>query len=121
MPFFVFIVDGVGGADFFTVAAFSLGQLDAVFGVNGIFQRNGLGVFDIDGLSFPHGRIVFIVHLFGTFFRAGPAGDTFVRVHITGMLQNADLKIARFPLKGGDFRKCEQLNVDVPADLDQFR
>ncbi|EFK08439.1 conserved hypothetical protein [delta proteobacterium NaphS2] len=37
------------------------------------------------------------------------------------MLQNAHLKIARFPFKGGYFRKREKLDVDVPADLDQFR
>jgi hypothetical protein len=32
-----------------------------------------------------------------------------------------DLKIACFTANAVDFRERQQLNIDVPADLDQFR
>jgi hypothetical protein len=37
------------------------------------------------------------------------------------MLQNVDLVIARLPGDAFHFRERQQLNVQMPADLDQFR
>ena len=102
MPLFVFIVNGVGGTDFFTFSAFSFGYFKTVLRINGVFQGDGLSIFHIDGLPFGQTRIIFIGYFPGTFFGAGPTGDAFVHIHIAGTLQDTHLKIARFAFKRGN-------------------
>ena len=57
----------------------------------------------------------------GTFFGAGTAGDTFFHVHVSRALRQIDFKIAFLTLNAFDLRKGQQFDIDVPADLDQFR
>jgi hypothetical protein len=37
------------------------------------------------------------------------------------VLDQFDLKMACLPPDAVDFRECQQFDIDVPADLDQFR
>jgi hypothetical protein len=37
------------------------------------------------------------------------------------MLEDADRKMTRFAADGRDLRQGEDLDVEMPADLDQFR
>ena len=49
-----------------------------------------------------------------------PAACTFVRVNISGMVCERDGKVPRIALNGFDFAVCDQIDVQMPADLDQF-
>jgi hypothetical protein len=119
--FFIIVIDGPCGTYFFAVPAFALGQFDAILWVYSVFQWDGLGVFDVNGLSLSHAAVVFVGDLFRAFFGAGPAGNALVHVHVSRMLCQGDFKIALFAGYGVYLRQGVQLNIDVPADLDQFR
>ena len=119
--FLVIEVDGTGRTEFFTGPAFSLLKINAVVRIDGIFQRHGLGVWHVDRLAFDQFFVIKVIHLFGTLLCTQTAGDAFFRVHIPGMLNNGYRKIALFTRNFSQFRKGEQFNVDMPADLDQFR
>ena len=84
------MVDGPGGTDFYTKAAFAFGQKNTVLGVNGIFQRHGLAVFDIGCLAFVQALIVFIVDFFRAGFCAESAGNTFFFFNETGLAGDGD-------------------------------
>ena len=113
--------NGAGGAKFFTGPAFAFGQVYALSGINDVFQRNGLSILDINGLAVAQGAVIFIFNFFGALLRTQPAGDTFIHIHITGILRQRYLKVAFFTGNIFHFRQRQQLNIDVPADLDQFR
>ena len=82
---------------------------------------NGLGIFFKCRLTRGKSLVIFIgtgygAHL-GTFTTAG----AFVQIDITRCLMNLCRKIPRFPFQIDKFRIGEQFNVEMPADLDQFR
>ena len=114
-------LDGVCRAEFLACPAFSLLKEDTVFRVNGIFEWDGLGIFYVGGLALGQSGFIFVYDLFRALFRTHAAGDTFVRIHITRVLGELDFKIPLFSGYTLNFCKSEQLDVDVPADLDQFR
>ena len=101
--FLLFKVDGVCGAEFFTGPTLPFLEVDAVFLVNDIFQRNRLGIFNIDGLTFDQVPIKRVIDLFRTFFRAGPACDALVHLHITWVSENLYLKIPGLSANSGKF------------------
>jgi hypothetical protein len=51
----------------------------------------------MDGFSFAETCIIIIVNLGRTFLGTESTGDTFRRVHITGVLDDFDLKISLLP------------------------
>jgi hypothetical protein len=89
--------------------------------VDGVFQRNSLRVRHINGLSFRQPFVEGVGDFGGTFFGAGAAGDALVDIDVTGRFSNGNGEIALFTGNGGDFGEGEQFNVEMPADLDQFR
>jgi hypothetical protein len=120
VPLLIVKLDCLGGTEFLAGAALVLQEIDAVFGINGIFEGDGLGIFYIGGLSFGKSLVELVPDLFWAFFGTEPASDTALQVNVTGMLGNLYLEISRFPRDTLHFRKGEYLDVDVPADLDQF-
>jgi hypothetical protein len=95
--FFILEIDGLGRAEFFTDLASSFGEKDAVGGIDGILQGNGLRILHVDGLSLAETCIIIIVNLGRAFFGTEATGDTFLRVHITRVLDDFDFKISLFP------------------------
>jgi len=72
-----------GVTDFFTkTAGTRFLQTDTGVGIDLIFERYRLGVFDINRFTLAGCRVVFTVHFLRTFLRAGAAGDTLGHVHI---------------------------------------
>jgi len=119
--FRVIEVDGSGRAELlagFTLAIFL--EVNAVVRIDCIFQGYGLRVWHVDRLALDQFFVINVIHLFGALFCTHTAGNAFFRVHIPGMLNNGYRKIALFTRNFSQFRKGEQLNVDMPADLDQF-
>ena len=84
------MVHGPGGAGFDTKTAFAVFQVDTVGSVNGIFEGNGLSVFDIGGFAFVQALIVFIVDFFRAGFCAESAGNTFFFFNETGLAGDGD-------------------------------
>jgi hypothetical protein len=104
---FVIEIDGTGRAQLFTVPAFALGQVEALIRINGIFQRDGLSILHIDGFAVAQRAVIIIYHLFGAFVRTKPAGNTFLGIHITGILLYRYLEVALFTGYVLDFRQCQ--------------
>jgi hypothetical protein len=71
-------------------------------------------------LAFDQAFIVFVIDLFRAFFGAHAAGDAFFHIHVARLLQNGDRKITFRSRNFRHLRQSEQLDIDVPADLDQF-
>ncbi len=119
--FFLLIkIDGLRGAEFFAGPAFSLLEIDAILAINGIFERDCLGIFDIGGLTFDQVLVERVSNPFRTFFRAGSACDAFVHIHIPWMSEDLYLKISCISFNRGNFSQGDQFDIQVPVDLDQF-
>jgi hypothetical protein len=89
--------------------------------VDGILERHCLGILDINRLAVGQPAVIGIGNFFGAFFRAQAAGNTFFRIYIARLLDQLDFKIACFTTNILNFAKRQKFDVDVPADLDQFR
>ena len=96
-------------------------EIDAVIRINHIFERYCLGILHIDGFAFSQALVVFILDLAGASLGTDPAGDTFIHVHIARTLTDSYCKIPRITLNGFHIRQGDEIDVQVPADLDQFR
>ena len=89
--------------------------------VDGVFERNGLGILHINRFTFGQAPVVGIGDFFGALFRAQAAGDTFIRIYVAWLLDQLDFEIACFSAYAFNFGKGQKFDIDVPADLDQFR
>jgi hypothetical protein len=118
--FFILEIDGLGRTELLTDLASSFGEKDTVNGIDGILQWNGLRILHVDGFSLAEACIVLIIYLRRTFLSTEATSDTFLRVHITGILDDFDFKISLLPRDALHLRKGQELNVKMPADLDQF-
>jgi len=88
--------------------------------LDGEGTRYGLGVFLEGSLSFGQTLIIFTwqydrTHL-GTIAARSTSGD----VNITRGLTDSDLKISRLTLNRFHIRQGNEIDVQMPADLDQF-
>ena len=88
--------------------------------VNGILQRNGLGILHMDRFSLGKPCIIFIIDFGGAFLSTETAGNTFRRVHIAWRLNHFHFEIPLFPGNAFHLGEGQKLNVEMPADLDQF-
>ena len=61
-----------------------------------------------------------IGNFLGALFGTGATGDTLFHVNEAGALDQINLKVALFAAKTFDFGEREYVNIDMPADLDQF-
>ena len=87
----------------------------------GVGAWNGLSVFLEYGFALRKSFIIFAGAADGANLRTVPAAGTFRKVYKTRLLVNRGCKISWIAIKCFDFRVCNELNVQVPADLDQFR
>jgi hypothetical protein len=118
--FRVIELDGAGRTEFLACPALALLEINAVIPVNHVFQGNRLGVGDVYGLSLSEVLVIGVIHFPGAFFKTGPAGDALVHVYVSGMFFHGDGEVTFLSLDSQYFRKGEQLDIEVPADLDQF-
>ena len=114
-------VNGAGRAEFFTGFAFAFEKINAGIGVDRVFERDCLGVLHVNRLALAQTSVIGVGNFFGTFFRTGIAGDALVHIDVAGVLGQFDFKIALFAANAFYFGKRQQFDIDVPADLDQFR
>lgn len=118
----LFEINRFRGTEFFTGAAFAvLLKINTGLIINGVFQWHGLGIFHVGGFALGQPRVVGVGYLLGALFSAKAAGDTFLFVNIPGLAGNFDLEISGRPLNFTYFTERFQLDVQMPADLDQFR
>jgi hypothetical protein len=82
---------------------------------------NGLGIFFESGFAFREPFVIFVGACNGAYLGTLAATGAFVRVDVTGLLMHFCRKVTGFPLQIHQFRVGEQFNVEMPADLDQFR
>jgi hypothetical protein len=82
---------------------------------------NGLGIFFIRGLSVTEALVVFAGEGYRAHVGAVAARRADVRVYIAGLLFNIGFEIACGTFDFIDFGIGDQVDVQVPADLDQFR
>ena len=68
--------DRIGRTKFFTGFALAANQVDALFGIQGIFERNGLGIFDKCRFALDEPHIIGIDYFFRAFLRTDAAGNT---------------------------------------------
>jgi len=71
--------------------------------VDGVFLGHGLRVRNINRLALDQALIVSVDNFFRAFRGALTAGDAFAHIHISGMLDHLDLKVAFFAADGGNF------------------
>ena len=83
--------------------------------------RYGLGILLINRGSITEGLVI----LAGQGNRTGldtlPAGSTFVEINVTGFLFYGNLEVALGTFDLVNFCTCDQVDIQMPADLDQFR
>jgi len=84
-------------------------------------QGNRLGKINMDRFVLGNALIEFIRITDRTVFDAGTATGTFVFGDIAGPGFQDDLEIAGVTLNPVNLGKCQNLDVWMPADLDQFR
>ena len=94
LSLFFLEIDGFGRTEFLTDPAFAFGQKNTMHWVNGVLQRNCLGILHMDRLSLTQTRIIFIVYFGWTFLGAETTGDALGGVHIPRMLHHLDFKIS---------------------------
>jgi hypothetical protein len=82
---------------------------------------NGLGVFFESGVAFREPFVIFVGACNGAYFGTLAAAGTLFRVDEAGFLVHFGRKITGFSLQFHQFRVGEQFDVEMPADLDQFR
>ena len=82
---------------------------------------NGLGIFFIGGLSVAESLVVFAGQGDRAHLDAIAAGSAFVRIDVAGFLFNIGFEIAFGTFNFVNFGIGDQIDVQMPADLDQFR
>jgi hypothetical protein len=118
--FLVFKIDGFCRAELLTGSALALFKKDAVVFVDRVLEGHCLGILDIDRLALDQVFVKSVIHLLGALFSARSAGNTLFHVHEAGMLDHLHREISRFTAHVYDFRKGQEFDVEMPADLDQF-
>ena len=109
------------GAHLHTTPTTWFEKVDAVLGIDHVLLGDSLGVRKICGLSPAKAGIVEISNALGALFRTRTAGNALVFVNVTGGLNDRSFKVARLPGQALHFSQRQELDIGVPADLDQFR
>jgi hypothetical protein len=113
-------IDGLGRTKLFTSLALAVFKIDAVGRVDGVFEWYSLIVGHIDRLAFNEFFVKGIMDLLWAFFRAQTARNALVHLHIARVLQHLDGEKTFMARNVSDLTLGEQLDIGMPADLDQF-
>jgi hypothetical protein len=119
-PLCILEVDGAAGAELLAGLALALLKEDAAARIDGVLQGHGLGVLDVNGLSLIEVLVIGVINLPWALLSAQAAGDALVYIHVAGGLAEGGGEVSLVSLQLGELSEGEQLDVDVPADLDQF-
>ena len=114
-------IDRSHRTDFFTGTAPVFLDVDAAVSVDAVFERHRLGVLHEGGPALAEPGVVSVDDLLGALFGTGAAADAQGLIDVAGLAGDIDGKTADFPLDLLDFAEGSQLDVQMPADLDQFR
>jgi hypothetical protein len=87
---------------------------------DGIAARDGLGVLFVSGPPFRKTFVVFARYFDRADFGALTAAGALVQIDEAGLLAYASFELPRFPVEPKKFGVCQKLDVQMPADLDQF-
>jgi len=87
---------------------------------NGKGAGNGLCVFLENGMLLAQPLIIFIGQIHGTYFGAVPAGGTLGWIDKARRFLHRDVKVSRGSFYFCNLRRGDKINVEMPADLDQF-
>jgi hypothetical protein len=79
-----------------------------------------MGVVLVDRLALGEPLVVVVGGLDGADLGALAAARAFGEVHVTGVFADDRGEVPGLALQFNEFRIGEQIDVDVPADLDQF-
>jgi hypothetical protein len=112
-------IDGVILTDRFANTAFLLFQVKTAF-INVGDQGNGLSEIDMDGFVFRYFLIKWIRVLDRAVFYTGRTTPAFVLQDIPRLFRQSYLKVSSFAFYAVDFRIRQDLDIGIPADLDQF-
>jgi hypothetical protein len=113
-------IDCPGRAELLAGSTFPFFKVDTMGAVNGVFQGNGLWILHIGRFAGVQSLIKGIFHLSRTFLGANPTRNTLIHINVAWELPQRYRKTSRFPLQIFYLRQGMKLNIQVPADLDQF-
>ena len=110
-----------GGTEFFTgLALAAFFEIDAGLFIDGILGGHRLGITQVSRLTLGQAHVVFVGHFLRAFLGAETAGDALLHVDIARHLAHLDREIPRLAADPDDLRRSHDLDVNVPADLDQL-
>jgi hypothetical protein len=112
-------IDGVILTDGFANTAFLLFQVKTAL-VDVGDQGNGLSEIDMDGFVFRYFLIKWIRVLDRAVFYTGRTTPALVLQDIPRLFRQSYLKVSSFAFYAVDFRIRQDLDIGIPADLDQF-
>ena len=82
--------------------------------------RDRLGILFVDGLAGGEPLVVLVGKLDGADLGAVTAAGAFGKIHVACLLADFGGEMARIALQAQQFGIGQKLNVEMPADLDQF-
>jgi hypothetical protein len=115
----LFQIDGVILTHHLADATFPLFEVKAAF-IDILDQGNGLGEVDMDRFILRYFLVIFVRVLGGAILHAVSAARAFVFENIPGLFCQGYLEVSYFPFYTVDFSIGEDLDIGMPADLDQF-
>ena len=124
--FLLFKVDGSLFTEFLACFAFALFaringlEVQTGFSVDRILQGHRLSEGDVNGLALVLTQIKLVRDFFGALLSTNTAPDAFVFINVPGNFQDFDLEISGVATDAFNFGKGDEVNVGVPADLDQL-
>ena len=112
-------IDGIILTDCFANTTFLLFQVNTAF-INIRDQGNGLSEIDMDRFVFRYFLVKWIRILDRAVFHTGRTTRAFLLQNVPGLLSQGDPKVSCFALYTVNFRIRQNLDIWIPADLDQF-
>ena len=110
-----------GGAKFFAGFAFAaLLEINAGVFVYGILGGHRLGIAQVSRFTLGQAQVVFIGHFLRAFLGAQAAGNALGHIDIARHLAHLDREITRLAADADDLGRGHDLDVNMPADLDQL-
>jgi hypothetical protein len=89
--------------------------------LNGKCARNGLSIFFIGRFAVTEPLVVFAGKGNRTDFRTVTAAGALGWIDVTGLLGDEGLEVSFRSFNFINFSACDQIDIEMPADLDQFR
>ncbi len=89
--------------------------------VNVSHKRNGLGEVDVNGLIPRQVLIIFVLDHDGAVLNTSTATRAFFFLNVSGFLDQGHIELTRFSFHPVNFGIGKDLDIGMPADLDQFR